>query len=176
MTPENKLAKIREMATDWASVYGPGQWNNPAGVALSVFAGVGQSLLAIIDDDSALQAARTCWCARCKDAVLDADYGDDIFAKSGRATFIVCRDCGNKRCPRATFHENTCTGSNDTGQPGSSYEHVWDPEHVIGCDQCTAAVATAAASDLDIAHAAAVNVLAQTAQMRMNNDNQEPPQ
>ena len=35
---------------------------------------------------------------------------------------IVCPDCGNKRCPKATFHENACTGSNATGQPGSRYQ------------------------------------------------------
>lgn len=33
----------------------------------------------------------------------------------------VCVDCGNKRCPRATHHDNECTRSNDVGQPGSAY-------------------------------------------------------
>ena len=35
----------------------------------------------------------------------------------------VCATCGNKRCPHAGDHNNPCTGSNDTGQPGSAYEH-----------------------------------------------------
>lgn len=35
---------------------------------------------------------------------------------------ILCPECGNKRCPKATWHENTCTGSNESGQKGSSYE------------------------------------------------------
>lgn len=34
---------------------------------------------------------------------------------------IVCPTCGNKRCPKATDHENACTGSNDIGQGGSIY-------------------------------------------------------
>lgn len=34
---------------------------------------------------------------------------------------IVCPQCGNKRCPRASDHRNACTRSNDPGQPGSVY-------------------------------------------------------
>ena len=36
-------------------------------------------------------------------------------------TFVVCPECGNKRCPKATDHNNPCTNSNDPGQPGSIY-------------------------------------------------------
>ncbi|HEP0662175.1 TPA: DUF551 domain-containing protein [Klebsiella pneumoniae] len=35
--------------------------------------------------------------------------------------FVVCPDCGNKRCPRANDHRNACTGSNEPGQEGSAY-------------------------------------------------------
>jgi hypothetical protein len=35
---------------------------------------------------------------------------------------IVCPDCGNKRCPKSTNHDNSCTGSNEAGQPGSRYQ------------------------------------------------------
>jgi hypothetical protein len=35
--------------------------------------------------------------------------------------FIVCRVCGNKRCPKATDHTLVCTGSNEVGQEGSDY-------------------------------------------------------
>jgi hypothetical protein len=35
--------------------------------------------------------------------------------------FIVCQVCGNKRCPKATDCSLECTGSNDSGQPGSIY-------------------------------------------------------
>lgn len=34
---------------------------------------------------------------------------------------ILCPTCGNKRCPKANYHANACTHSNDTGQPGSAY-------------------------------------------------------
>ena len=34
---------------------------------------------------------------------------------------ILCAKCGNKRCPHATDHLNTCTGSNEPGQKGSVY-------------------------------------------------------
>lgn len=34
---------------------------------------------------------------------------------------ILCPTCGNKRCPRATNHAFSCTGSNEPGQPGSNY-------------------------------------------------------
>lgn len=36
---------------------------------------------------------------------------------------IVCPDCGNKRCPKATDHHLECTGSNEPGQQGSSWEN-----------------------------------------------------
>lgn len=35
---------------------------------------------------------------------------------------VVCRTCGNKRCPHATDHNLACTGSNEPGQPGSVYQ------------------------------------------------------
>lgn len=59
----------------------------------------------------------TCGCAACVATALSAKpFPDNLFAP-----FIVCPDCGNKRCPRATHHDNACTGSNDPGQPGSRY-------------------------------------------------------
>lgn len=36
--------------------------------------------------------------------------------------FVVCKTCGNKRCPHATNHLFTCTNSNEIGQKGSLYE------------------------------------------------------
>lgn len=35
--------------------------------------------------------------------------------------FVVCPDCGNKRCPHANDHRQACTGSNEPGQEGSAY-------------------------------------------------------
>ena len=34
---------------------------------------------------------------------------------------IVCSDCGNKRCPKASNHRHQCTGSNEPNQRGSIY-------------------------------------------------------
>ena len=44
--------------------------------------------------------------------------------------FVVCPDCGNKRCPRANDHRNACTGSNELGQEGSAYPAA--PKHQGG--------------------------------------------
>lgn len=35
---------------------------------------------------------------------------------------ILCPNCGNKRCPKASDHNLQCTDSNDSGQPGSIYQ------------------------------------------------------
>lgn len=50
-----------------------------------------------------------CWCLTCRPVVLN-----DM-------RFVVCPDCGNKRCPRANDHRNACTGSNEPGQEGGAY-------------------------------------------------------
>jgi hypothetical protein len=34
---------------------------------------------------------------------------------------LLCKECGNKRCPKASDHRLDCTGSNESGQPGSVY-------------------------------------------------------
>ena len=34
---------------------------------------------------------------------------------------ILCKKCGNKRCPHATDELNECTNSNEPGQEGSRY-------------------------------------------------------
>jgi len=53
-----------------------------------------------------------CWCTTCRPITMS-----DM-------RFVVCPDCGNKRCPKANDHRNACTGSNEVGQNGSSWEHV----------------------------------------------------
>ncbi|MDP9651902.1 hypothetical protein [Paraburkholderia caledonica] len=52
-----------------------------------------------------------CWCSTCRPITL-AD-----------TRMVLCPKCGNKRCPHATNHVLACTGSNEPGQKGSSYEH-----------------------------------------------------
>ena len=58
-----------------------------------------------------------CGCYSCMSKIKDAN---GISPTS--YTFIVCPDCGNKRCPKSTDHNLECTNSNDTGQKGSRYE------------------------------------------------------
>lgn len=50
-----------------------------------------------------------CWCSTCRPVTMN-----DM-------RFVVCPECGNKRCPRASDHNNACTGSNDPGQVSSAY-------------------------------------------------------
>ena len=38
------------------------------------------------------------------------------------AQFIVCPVCGNKRCPKASQHDNACSRSNEPGQEGSIFQ------------------------------------------------------
>jgi hypothetical protein len=59
----------------------------------------------------------TC-CHLCNDEARLALTGMDLLRT---IYFIVCKDCGNKRCPKATDHRLQCTGSNALGQEGSLY-------------------------------------------------------
>ncbi|HFN7261307.1 TPA: hypothetical protein ACHGUG_001684 [Klebsiella pneumoniae] len=63
-------------------------------------------------------ANQDCWCRTCRPVVLN-----DM-------RFVVCPDCGNKRCPRANDHRNACTRSNEPGQEGSAYPAA--PQEVRG--------------------------------------------
>lgn len=58
-----------------------------------------------------------CGCYNCMNKIKDARGWPLTMS-----TFIVCPECGSKRCPRATDHNLACTDSNDPGQPGSRYE------------------------------------------------------
>ena len=62
----------------------------------------------ILAERDALNAP-DCWCRTCRPITLRG------------MRFVVCPDCGNKRCPRANDHRNACTGSNEPGQEGSAY-------------------------------------------------------
>ena len=44
----------------------------------------------------------------------------------------ACEICGNKRCPHHTDHRLACTGSNEPGQPGSSWENYPPPTPSAG--------------------------------------------
>lgn len=58
-----------------------------------------------------------CWCYNCLDKIKEEGKMFPVTSY----TFIVCPECGNKRCPRATDHNLDCTNSNDPGQLGSRY-------------------------------------------------------
>jgi hypothetical protein len=57
-----------------------------------------------------------CWCYECH----QVPYNGEIY-NLGAFRMICCPICGNKRCSRATFHDNECTNSNEPGQKGSRY-------------------------------------------------------
>lgn len=67
------------------------------------------------------------WCIICNRGAEGCDH--DFHAPACNcqsctpdyAFFRVCGECGNKRCPKATHHDNPCGHSNEPGQPGSSY-------------------------------------------------------
>lgn len=68
-----------------------------------------------------LEADRSAWgdcgCWTCVEKHVD-------FSKGIFMPFVVCPECGNKRCPKAMFHENECTDSNAMSQPGSRFADV----------------------------------------------------
>ncbi|MFT2166399.1 hypothetical protein ACMV58_21735 [Citrobacter freundii] len=55
------------------------------------------------------ETSTKCWCHTCRPVT------------NSYMRFVVCPDCGNKRCPHANDHRNSCTGSNEPGQEGSAY-------------------------------------------------------
>jgi Zn finger protein HypA/HybF involved in hydrogenase expression len=60
-----------------------------------------------------------CWCHTCHKDHFVPMFG--IKVPYSRTLMILCPKCRNKRCPHANDHNNACTNSNDTGQPGSAY-------------------------------------------------------
>lgn len=75
------------------------------------------------------EARQACWCETCRPITFS-----DM-------RMVICPTCGNKRCPHATFHGNACTGSNDPGQPGSSYENCGNTRAQASAPEREAAVA-----------------------------------
>lgn len=77
----------------------------PDGV--NIYHGPKEKTILVLKQDAAVN--QDCWCHTCR----PVDLND--------MRFVVCPDCGNKRCPRANDHRNACTGSNEPGQEGSAY-------------------------------------------------------
>ena len=63
-------------------------------------------------------------CLNCESKEYEAleASGASLSVLMSHPSFIVCGECGNKRCPQATDHTLACTGSNESGQPGSRYK------------------------------------------------------
>ncbi|HGH5415663.1 TPA: hypothetical protein ACJI3M_003271 [Citrobacter freundii] len=84
----------------------------------------------ITEDDIALASAWAHGFNQCRSAMIQAGNSPatpDCWCRTCRPVtmsdmrFVVCPDCGNKRCPHANDHRNACTGSNEPGQVGSAY-------------------------------------------------------
>jgi hypothetical protein len=62
-----------------------------------------------------------CECHRC---IKEKDLRDPSgMLPLSMSKMILCAECGNKRCPKASDHMLACTGSNELGQSGSVYAH-----------------------------------------------------
>ena len=57
----------------------------------------------------------------CRACLTDHGMKDDHI---GIWWMVVCKTCGNKRCPHANDHRHDCTNSNAVGQKGSDWENV----------------------------------------------------
>jgi hypothetical protein len=73
----------------------------------------------ISEEDQDLGCAR---CHKCLEGKTLVVNGEDTGMPITMTRMILCVDCGNKRCPKATNHELECTNSNEPGQTGSIYE------------------------------------------------------
>jgi len=74
--------------------------------------------LAIKECKAALEAkdeSVACWCHKCNENEL---VNGIPFAMT---RMILCPNCGNKRCPKASDHTLQCTNSNEPNQEGSVY-------------------------------------------------------
>ncbi|HHL4717789.1 TPA: hypothetical protein ACQ7ZT_004043 [Escherichia coli] len=92
-----------EMDDDFDSAFEHGKavgWNAYRAAMLQSFGNSEQLNSPVIPDG---------WCRTCRPVTMN-----DM-------RFVVCPECGNKRCPRANDHRNACTGSNEPDQEGSAY-------------------------------------------------------
>ncbi|MEX1412231.1 hypothetical protein ABU989_06015 [Enterobacter kobei] len=103
-TPEPvSVPAAMEMDDDFDSAFEHGKavgWNAYRAAMLQSFGNSEQLNSPVIPD---------CWCRTCRPVT----FSD--------SRFVVCPECGNKRCPHANDHRNACTGSNEPGQEGSAY-------------------------------------------------------
>ena len=65
-----------------------------------------------------------CQCITCMRSKINNDT-EPFYPNFAMST---CADCGNKRCPKATNHENICTNSNEPNQKGSAYKCTYSED------------------------------------------------
>ena len=57
-------------------------------------------------------------CGNCRKCYKGREIAPGMFALD---RMLVCPECGNKRCPKASDHRLACTNSNEPNQLGSVY-------------------------------------------------------
>ena len=87
----------------------------------------GKSITKVWVDEinQALAQPEQCICHRC---IEENDLREGAFPLSS-TRMILCPECGNKRCPKASDHRLNCTGSNESGQGGSVYAAQPEQDH-----------------------------------------------
>jgi hypothetical protein len=82
-----------------------------------------------------------CWCHKCNE-------GRKVNGLPFSMTrMILCPDCGNKRCPKASNHTFQCTNSNEPNQAGSVYAHPQPKREPLTDEQILSFVNAAPALD-----------------------------
>jgi hypothetical protein len=129
MTEDKKVWEPEEGADLISAVYqavgsASMAWSEtPTGVFDDVWAStVAKGLIAWINDHylPVTETVEGCGCWSCVNDRADKIV-DPVQRLAYLSRFIVCPDCGNKRCPKATHHANACSGSNISGQTGSRF-------------------------------------------------------
>jgi len=62
-----------------------------------------------------------CVCMSCRERQLNNERSNQGRSRQTLTKMILCPLCGHRRCPKATYHGNDCTGSDDPHQEGSRY-------------------------------------------------------
>ena len=70
-------------------------------------------------DNEAVKGCVICTLCHTIAATIAPTYTMEAYVSN--PIMILCPDCGNKRCPKASDSLNDCTGSNEPGQEGSIY-------------------------------------------------------
>mgnify|MGYP003349923036 CR=1 FL=1 len=95
---------------------GKGDTPRPLGVPMDQFDNNWDAIFKKKNETPAVEKP-DCYCYNCnKDYTEPGQYIPYVATR-----MILCPECGNKRCPHATDHNNPCTDSNEPGQPGSRY-------------------------------------------------------